>query len=55
MNKFTGRQHDAHIWDRTEWQMRCIYAALDLVWPNVAPAELGWNEWSRYAASGEWI
>jgi hypothetical protein len=30
----TIRQHDAHIWDRTEWQMRCIYAALDLVWPN---------------------
>ena len=28
------RQHDAHVFARTEYLLRSIYAALDLVWPD---------------------
>lgn len=31
---------------------RALDAIMAALWPN---AELGWNAWYRYAATGEWI
>jgi len=44
----TTRQHDAHVHARTNYIFDRIINEL------FAQAEFGWNEWSRYAASGEW-
>lgn len=39
----------ANYADQTEMALAAIVAVL---WPN---SEMGWNDWSRYAANGEWI
>jgi hypothetical protein len=41
-------QHDHHLGPWIEYIFDRIIAEL------FAPGEFGWNEWSRYAAAGEW-
>jgi hypothetical protein len=42
-------QHDHHI------HARALHAFDEIIKALFAPAEFGWNEWSSYAASGEWF
>jgi hypothetical protein len=42
-------QHDHHLGPWIDHILNRIINEL------FAPGEFGWNEWSRYAANGEWI